>query len=85
MGDKQKLFENFDKIHTTPLGEIRISKNLALVNMDAVEFCKTKILNTKYEVTQRGKNFYCKNNNFVFVVNSHTFSIITTHKIDKKF
>ena len=43
--DKQILFDNIDRIHTTAMGEDRIKKNLSLDEADVVKWCKSKIIN----------------------------------------
>ena len=40
------LTENIYKIHTTPLGIIRLRKNLGLETGDIEKWCKNKIKNT---------------------------------------
>ena len=44
MEDKQVLFNNIDKVHTTEMGIDRIKKNLKLDTDDVVEYCKNKVL-----------------------------------------
>ncbi len=41
--DKQILFDNIDRIHTTDMGVDRIKKNLSLDEADVVEWCKSII------------------------------------------
>ena len=55
------LINNIDKLHTTSLGVIRISKNLK-INDNVVEFCKKKILDSS-KIYVHGKNYYCENGN----------------------
>ncbi len=69
---------NFELLHTTTLGEIRIKKNLDLKDENVLLFCKNKIKNSK--ICEKGKNFYCKIENMVFVVNKSSKTIITAHK-----
>ena len=59
--DKQifkDLIQNMDKIHTTPLGVLRIKKNLCLDNDDVIEWCIESIKNLKSIITKQGKNYY---------------------------
>ena len=48
--DKQILFDNIDRIHTTAMGVDRIKKNLSLDEADVVEWCKSKIMSEKAEI-----------------------------------
>ncbi len=54
--DKQILFDNIDKIHTTAMGMDRIKKNLSLYEADVVEWCKSSIMSEKAEISRQGKN-----------------------------
>ena len=54
--DKQILFDNIDRIHTTDMGVDRIKKNLSLDEADVVEWCKSKIMSEKAEIGRQGKN-----------------------------
>lgn len=76
-----ELLLNIDKIHTTKLGINRIRKNLKLSNIDAVEYCKNKILNKKCNIYKQGKNWYCEIDNIKITINSYSYSIITAHII----
>lgn len=49
--DKQILFDNIDRIHTTAMGVDRIKKNLPLNEVDVVEWCKSKIMSKKAEIS----------------------------------
>ncbi len=74
------LLENIDKVHTTAMGIERIKRNLALENCDAVEFCKTKILDKNAVIERRGKNWYVSDDNIIITVNAGSYAIITAHK-----
>lgn len=78
---KDILLKNFDKIHTTPLGRERISKNLKLKDKDAVSYCKNIIKNDESKVFKNGKNFYCEKDKIKITVNSSNYCIITAHLI----
>lgn len=56
MGDRKILFDNIDKIHTTPMGIERLRKNLKLSDIDAVEYCKNKIMDKNCIIYPQGKN-----------------------------
>ena len=78
--DKKILLSNIDKIHTTELGALRIKKNLK-IECDAVDYCKSKILNDACNVYKKGKNYYCFVNNIKITINSYSYTIITAHII----
>jgi hypothetical protein len=54
--DFTELFSNIDKIHTTPLGALRIKKNLDLETDDVVTWCVENIKSAKSIITRNGKN-----------------------------
>ncbi len=56
--DKQILFNNIDKVHTTDMGIERIKRNLSLDEVDVVEWCKSKIMSEKAEISRQEKNWY---------------------------
>lgn len=76
-----ELLHNIEKVHTTDLGVVRISKNLSLSNVDVVEWCKDKILDKNALITKQGKNWYVVIDNIKITVNAHSYTIITAHKI----
>ena len=71
----EKLLKNLDKIHTTPLGEEQIRKNIGKTS----EWCKEQIADSKIE--KRGKNYYCTVGSVCVVVNASSYTIITAHRI----
>ncbi|MDE5745803.1 MAG: DUF3781 domain-containing protein [Paramuribaculum sp.] len=72
---------NIDKLHTTPLGEERISKNLQIDRIDIINYCRTMILNNSSVILRKGKNWYITNGNVTITVNAGSHTIITAHKI----
>lgn len=78
--DKQILFDNIDRIHTTAMGVDRIKKNLSLNEVDVVEWCKSKIMSKKAEISKQGKNWYICIEGCIFTVNASSYTIITAHK-----
>lgn len=80
MNDLQK---NIDKLHTTELGKMRIIKNLSLKNVDAINWCKQKILSSTATITRQGKNWYVIVDNVKITINAHSYTIITAHKLKK--
>lgn len=75
------LLLNIDKIHTTPMGENRIRKNLGTNSPDVVELCINMILNPDCKITRNGKNWYAEIDNCIITVNAYSFTIITAHKV----
>lgn len=45
--NKEVLQSNIDKVHTTPMGLERLSKNLGLDMNDVVCYCKNKVLDER--------------------------------------
>ncbi len=80
MEQNKHLLKHIDKIHTTPMGESRIRRNLNLDNIDVVWFCKTKISDSRCYIYKQGKNWYCETEDIRFTINSKTYTIITAHK-----
>lgn len=76
-----ELLHNIEKVHTTDLGVVRISKNLSLSNVDVVEWCKDKILDKNALITKQGKNWYVVIDNIKITINAQSYTIITVHKI----
>ena len=80
--DKDILLLNIDKIHTTKLGEERISKNIN-INNNILDYLKEKILDKRCKIYKKGKNWYCEIDNIIITINSYSYTIITAHKIKK--
>lgn len=79
MSDKEILLSNINKVHTTKMGIERIKRNLKLDDMDAVLYCKNKIIDINCSIYKKGKNYYCEIDNIKITVNSHSYTIITAH------
>lgn len=79
MKHNNDLTTNIDKLRTTPLGVVRIKRNLSLDTDDVVNWCKRKILNAD-EIVRIGKNWYAHCGGFVITVNARSYTIITAHK-----
>ena len=73
------LKNNIDKLHTTPLGEERIRKNLE-IDTDVVEYIKKIVTDNKSIIHKKGKNYYIENKNIIITINSYSYTIITAHK-----
>ena len=78
--DKQILYDNLDKIHTTPMGEGRIKRNLDVDTDDVLKYCMEKIKDSNSAVYKKGKNYYVEIDDMSFTINSSSFTIITAHK-----
>ena len=85
MEDKQVLFNNIDKVHTTEMGIDRIKKNLKLDTDDVVEYCKNKVLDKKSLIYRKGKNWYIENGAIKITINATSYTIITAHTIKQIF
>ena len=83
MEDKQVLFNNIAKVHTTEMGIDRIKKNLKLDTDDVVEYCKNKVLDKNCNIYKQGKNWYCEIDNIKITINSYSYTIITAHKLKR--
>ena len=79
--NKEVLLQNINKVHTTSMGIDRIKKNLKLDTDDVVKYCKDKVLDKECNIYKKGKNFYCEIDNIKITINSHSYTIITAHKI----
>jgi len=77
------LIKNFDKLHTTELGQVRIKKNIELDMADVTDWCREAI-NKADIIIRQGKNWYVYHRGVVLTVNAHNFTIITAHKINAK-
>ncbi|MFK5927427.1 MAG: DUF3781 domain-containing protein [Desulfuromusa sp.] len=77
------------KFKNTPLGFLRIKKNLDVSHFSDTEteaYLRQIILSTPFaDIETKGKNHYfkCLKNNAILTVNSHTFTIITAKQIGK--
>lgn len=81
--NENELLLNLDKLYTTDLGVVRISRNLSLDTDDVVSWCKAKINNPNSSIIRKGKNWYVNIDNCVITVNAYSYTIITAHMIKK--
>ncbi|GHV35015.1 hypothetical protein AGMMS4952_27370 [Spirochaetia bacterium] len=77
------LIFNLDKIHTTELGIERIKNNLDLDITDIVKWCKNKIKDPNCHISRKGKNWYVNVDNCMMTINSYSYTIITSHKLNE--
>jgi len=78
-----QLLQNIDKLHTTKLGIERIKKNLHLDVEDVVQWCQKEVIKPNSQITKKGKNWYVVIDNNIITINSHSYTIITAHKVKK--
>lgn len=78
------LLLHLDSLHTTEMGIERIKRNLSINTDDVVNWCREKIRHPNANILRRGKNYYINIEDYVITVNSHSYTIITAHKTDKK-
>ena len=79
-GEREKLIDVIDKLHTTDRGAERIRKNIGLREEDPVAWCRNKILDDEVMVTRQGKNWYVRSFRCIITVNADNCNIITAHK-----
>lgn len=80
---RNELLLHLNSLHTTEMGMERIKKNLSLNIDDVVNWFRERIRDTNANITRRGKNYYIFIDNYIFTVNSHSYTIITAHTLDK--
>ena len=81
MDNSEILRTNLNRLHTTPLGEERIRKNLKIDCADVVDFCRKIIADKNCNIHKNGKNWYCEADGVVITVNSFSYTIITAKQI----
>ncbi len=77
------LMKNIDKLHTTEMGVERIKRNLQIEDNDVVQWCRVRILNKDAVIERIGKNWYVTIDNDKITINTHSYTIITAHKIKR--
>lgn len=77
---KEKLLENIDRLHTTPMGVDRIRRNLEIDVPDVVEYCRELIRREDTVIGRQGKNWYAYCGDAVITVNAYSYTIITAHR-----
>ena len=79
--ERDILISNLNRLHTTDMGIVRIKRNLCLDAFDVVAWCRSKIEEIGSQVIRKGKNWYINVNECEITVNSHSYTIITAHKV----
>lgn len=79
--DAQQLRAQTGRLHTTPLGEARIKRNLGLLADDAVGWCRQLVLSPDAIISRQGKNWYVQLEDVRLTINVSAYSIITAHRI----
>ncbi len=78
--EKQALLNELQRLHTTPLGEERIRRNLSLQCGDVTAWCRELICAQDAVVSRQGKNWYICLDGVILTVNARSLTIITAHK-----
>ncbi|MBC2870204.1 DUF3781 domain-containing protein [Bittarella massiliensis] len=74
------LLFHLERLHTTPGGDVRIKKNLALDTGEVLEWCREKIAAPGAVITRTGKNWYVQIDGCTITVNVHSYTVITAHQ-----
>ncbi len=53
---------------------------MRMIVYDVVEWCKSKIMSKKADISKRGKNWYICIEGCIITVNASSYTIITAHK-----
>jgi hypothetical protein len=64
------------------MGIERIKNNLELDTKDVVKWCKSQISKSG-KIYKKGKNWYVVGKNYILTINSHSYTIITAHKLSR--
>lgn len=75
-----ELLQNINKLHTTPMGELRIRRNIGLNNENVVLWCINALIKADLYI-QSGKNWYAYKDGIAITVNAKSYTVITAHKI----
>ncbi|MBP5199268.1 MAG: DUF3781 domain-containing protein [Schwartzia sp.] len=70
-------------LHTTPMGEERIRRNVAPSlrdDEDVIGWCRARIAAPDAVIGRRGKNFYIASGGCILTVNAGSHTVITAHK-----
>ena len=79
--EEKSLTASLDRLHTTPLGILRLRRNLGLPDAaDPVAWCREQIAAPDTAVTRRGKNWYAETEGAVITVNAYSLTVITAHR-----
>lgn len=74
------LLQNWDQLHTTELGALRIKRNLSLDTDEVVEWCKSKTRLPHAAIRKKGKNWYVEIDDSIITIHAQSFTIITAHR-----
>lgn len=78
--DKKILLNNVSLIHSTVMGIERISKNMNVSPVNALNYCISIVNDINSTIYKKGKNWYIENNDVIITINSYNYCIITAHK-----
>lgn len=68
-------------LHTTPLGEERIRRNVAPNAKDVMAWCRERVAAFDAIMERRGKNVYITSGGCILTVNARSYTVITAHKL----
>jgi len=70
------------KLHTTPLGDVRVRHNIGLCpGTDVVAWARRAVeMADAKDICRRGKNFYICAGDFILTINANSNTLITVHK-----
>lgn len=71
------LIQHIARLHTTPMGALRIHRNLGVGVDNVVEYCRARILSPHAVMERRGKNWYVLLPDCTITVNASSYTIIT--------
>ena len=81
MNDRQTLFENRHRIHTTALGVTRIERNINRKVPDLIYYFEFVLSDKRCSVERIGKNYYCFFDGIRWTIHANSFTIITARLI----
>ena len=67
-------------LHTTPMGEERIQRNVSPDSDDVIAWCRERINASDAVIERRGKNYYVMSDGCTLTVNANSHTVITAHK-----
>ena len=82
--EREVLLDHIDKLHSTPMGLERVSRNLGCQIQEVTAYCQKLIQDPTCQVWRKGKNVYCRVKEVEITINAHGYTIITAHRIRTK-
>ncbi|MDR1337560.1 MAG: DUF3781 domain-containing protein [Rickettsiales bacterium] len=71
-----------DNLHTTPMGQARVRRNIGIANdADVIDWARSVIAAApESAIVRRGKNWYIAHDKCILTVNARSHTLITAHK-----